>query len=500
MIAEDTLRTIAHIFCGDMEEYFSYKTGPKLVGFFNSYFKANDVYTQGFPSRWIYVYNKLVEMINQNQFDQFLNVILSKEYLMKDMDLSQVLAVEHSQKIFNRFNEIFNKDLYKITLSQGKYRLIEINSDLIKLGNGGFANVFKQKSTGLVIKQLKDDFLSDVGIRSRFKREFEITKSLSNLYGIIEVYSFDKSSCSYTMELAEKTLEDYILMNTLNDDIRISCIRQILYIMTQVHKKDVIHRDLSPNNIFLISGQLKIADFGLGKDLNVFTSHQTLNTNSVGQYYYCAPEQFMMLRDGDKRSDIYSLGRIINFIMTGKPTDSHHMFRSVAEKATNSDASYRFADAEQLSAFFEKSVAYHKKEDLEKIVTMKIGNGLWDEMVESFIYELSAEKLSELILSNKADDALLHFMSIDDAHATFVMQSVDSGYVAVCGNSFASYDAFARFSYNVLIGTFPYVIKEIAANILRCVAKEVNRFYAQHLIDDIKKIGIESTLEEILDS
>ena len=63
---------------------------------------------------------------------------------------------------------------------------------------------------------------------------------------------------------------------------------------------------------------------------------------------------------------------------------------------------------------------------------MKIGNGLWDEMVESFIYELSAEKLSELILSNKADDALLHFMSIDDAHAAFVMQSVDIGYVAVC--------------------------------------------------------------------
>lgn len=77
---------------------------------------------------------------------------------------------------------------------------------------------------------------------------------------------------------------------------------------------------------------LKVADFGLGKDLQVFTSHQTLHTNAMGQYYYCAPEQFMMLKDADKRSDVYSLGRVINFIMTGDARNSHHIYRSVAEK------------------------------------------------------------------------------------------------------------------------------------------------------------------------
>ena len=82
---------------------------------------------------------------------------------------------------------------------------------------------------------------------------------------------------------------------------------------------------------------IKIADFGLGKDLNVFTSHQTMHTNAVGQFYYCAPEQFMMLKDGDKRSDVYSLGRVINFIMTGDPRNSHHIYRNIAEKATNSN-------------------------------------------------------------------------------------------------------------------------------------------------------------------
>ena len=150
------------------------------------------------------------------------------------------------------------------------------------------------------------------------------------------------------MEPAETTLEKYIKDNSLTDTIKINCIRQVLFVMSEVHKRDIIHRDISANNIFIMSGIVKIADFGLGKDLNIFNSHNTFLTRGVGQYVYCAPEQFMMLKDGDKRSDVYSLGRVINFIMTGDPRDSHHIFRSVAEKATNENAAYRYADAGQL--------------------------------------------------------------------------------------------------------------------------------------------------------
>lgn len=60
---------------------------------------------------------------------------------------------------------------------------------------------------------------------------------------------------------------------------------------------------------------------------------------------------------------LYSLGRTLNFIMTSDPGDSHHAFRSVAEKATNSDASYRYADAGQLSVFFEGSGSSNRYTD-----------------------------------------------------------------------------------------------------------------------------------------
>lgn len=115
---------------------------------------------------------------------------------------------------------------------------------------------------------------------------------------------------------AEQTYENYITANSLDDASKITCIRQILYTMKEVHSRNILHRDLSPTNIFIYHGRLLLADFGLGKDLNILHSHQTLLTNQVGQFLYCAPEQFMLLKESSKRSDVYSLGRIINFTMT----------------------------------------------------------------------------------------------------------------------------------------------------------------------------------------
>lgn len=502
MLTSDSLREISNIFCGDTTNFYTYKQGYKLVDFFNSNFGTKDVYRSGFPSRWAYVHDKLVDLINSHQIDNFFNVILSKSYLMQEQSLSEVEAAEKIASINAEFNRIIHRDLCKITQSNGQYHLVKENDDLEPIGNGGFANVYLQKSTGLVVKKLKDDYLTDTGIRSRFQREFNITKSLQDVSGIIQVYTFDEGSYSYTMEHAEMTLEKYVETSNLSDEIKLNCIRKILDIITEVHKRDIIHRDISPNNIFIISGMIKIADFGLGKDLNVFTSHQTIHTNAVGQYFYCAPEQFMLLKDGDKRSDVYSLGRVINFIMTGDPRNSHHIYRSIAEKATNSDAAYRYADAEQLSIFFEKVVSYKQKAENQTRIDVKINKKIFDDEIESYIYDLSAKKISEIIFHKQEGfvDVLLAFMKTSDDHALHIIQSIDKSYQEICGRTFVAYDPFAYFAYLVLSNGFPYVVNETAANILRFVAKDVKRFSAQRLINDIKRIGVEPMIEDILDS
>ena len=112
-----------------------------------------------------------------------------------------------------------------------------------------------------------------------------------------------------------------------------------------MHKRGILHRDLSPTNIFFINGIIKVADFGLGKNINILTSHQTIDTASFGQLFYCAPEQLTLLKEADKSSDVYSLGRIINFVMTGDPNNFSHPLRSISTKATNIDPNYRYENA-----------------------------------------------------------------------------------------------------------------------------------------------------------
>lgn len=501
MLSQQSLTRISKIFCGDEDGLYSYKSGSELVRFFNTHFASNDTYGSGFPSRWIYVHNKFLTMINNNKFDKLLSTILDRKYLMKDLNITEVEAAEQSSKIFDTFNQTIKQDFCLIIQRNNEYFLQKENDDLLLIGEGGFAKVYKQKSTGLIHKKLKDDFLADKSIRSRFKREFEITKSLSDTFGIIEVYSFDDSKCSYTMEQAELTLEHYLDSGNITDDVRLNCIRQILYIMTTVHERNIIHRDLSPNNIFVIHGKIKIADFGLGKDLNIFTSHQTLHTNAVGQIYYCAPEQFMMLKEGDKKSDVYSLGKIINFIMTLNPNNSNHAYRAITTKATNENSAYRFSDAKQLSFYFEKSIEYRNNNDNMTAIKDKIKYGKFDSDIENYIYELSANQICLSLIKEKSfDKCLIHFMKRDEEHAQHIIQNIDSEYQNICNTSFSSYDPFAQFSFNILSGEFSYVVKEIAANILRSIANDINRFFAQKLVEDLKKLGIEPLLEDILNS
>lgn len=201
MIGNNSITQIAHIFCGDAEDYYSYKSGSELVRFFNQHFHAGDVYQSGFPSRWAYVHDKIVGLLNSGRIDSFFSIIFSKEYLMKEKSIGEVAAAELSENIVRKINELLRSDMCRITHKNGKYHLVNDDDDLILIGSGGFANVYKQKSTGLVVKKLKDDFLTDPGIRSRFKREYSITKSLQGEYGIIQVYTFDEENCSYTMEL-----------------------------------------------------------------------------------------------------------------------------------------------------------------------------------------------------------------------------------------------------------------------------------------------------------
>ncbi|MPQ32190.1 serine/threonine protein kinase [Clostridium estertheticum] len=499
MLSNESTRYIANIFIGDIDDFYSYKSGSNLVDFFNDFFGYSDEYKGGFPSRWTFVYDKIIDFINQNKIDAFLNIIIGKSFIMSDVGVNEVEAIELGVNILSNINHHIKKDGYYIIKNNGKFNLIKEDDDLEFIKNGGFAKVYRQKSSGRIIKKLKEELVIDNGIKSRFKREFSITKSLSDIPGIIKVYDFFEDNYSYSMEEAEITLYDYTINNNLSYEKQKKFILQILFIIRQVHERGIIHRDISPTNIMITKGNIKISDFGLGKDLNMIQSNQTLHTNAVGQYYYCAPEQFMFLKDGDKKSDVYSLGRVINFILCGSPNMSNHYLRAVTEKAISQSPSDRHKDAYELLKAVEKSIKYNEDDQKIQTVRKKIESGVIDEDVENYIYELDGVKLcNELLKTNKFMLILLSFIEGNDNRASHVLELISDNYRDVCGRVFEDYDTFASISYNILSDNFPFAIKERSAIILNHVAYVVNRFSAQHMVDELIESGIEPLIEEIL--
>lgn len=79
----------------------------------------------------------------------------------------------------------------------------------------------------------------------------------------------------------------------------------------------------------------------------------------------------MMLKDGDKRSDVYSLGRVINFIMTGDPRDSHHIYRSIAKKPQTQMLHTVMQMQDSYLSFLRKRFLISKKQKIKHELTKK---------------------------------------------------------------------------------------------------------------------------------
>ena len=501
LISEDSLRRIIDLFNGDAEEdLFTYKTGSTLVKFFNNNFGFQDSYGQGFPSRWMFTLIKLTELIDMKKVNSFFTLILSKRYLMSEKSVSEVDAVVLSEKILHIFNQHLKADGFVIIKKNDTYELTSEDEDLVYVGEGGFALVYRRKSNGVIVKKLKEEFLLKKDIKSRFKREYDITKSLNDIHGIIEVYAFNAEDYSYTMKYAEQSLHSYITDHSHTFENQLTMLRQVLYIIDRVHTRNIVHRDISPQNILIISGMLHVSDFGLGKDLDMFHSHRTTYTNSFGQFSYCAPEQFMQLKDGDKQSDVYSLGKLINFIITSNPNNYNHIFRSVTEKATNENPHFRYIDAKQLLAAVEKTIAYYNNTERIKVVKEKIEKSIYDEDIENYIYGLKGVELStEIITSPKFIEVVMKFIESNDKRSLEIINLVEESYRECCKTSFSSYDSIAQLAYRILNAEgFSYVTKETAANVLYSIAYEVNRFNAQNLVGKLLDKGIEPMIEDIL--
>jgi response regulator RpfG family c-di-GMP phosphodiesterase len=206
----------------------------------------------------------------------------------------------------------------------GNYRILD------RIGAGGMGVVFKAEHVDLrapvAVKLLSPSHSQDPRVQQRFLAEM---RAVAKLQHPNIVSAMDAGRCSgpnpdsgfqryFVMEfVAGQDVEEYVLAKgPLSAPEACDIVYQIAFALAEAFKHGLVHRDIKPSNVRLTpEGQAKLLDFGLARH---FTSRMTEPGTMLGTIDYMAPEQFRDAGAVDIRADVYGLGGVLYWCLTGQ--------------------------------------------------------------------------------------------------------------------------------------------------------------------------------------
>ncbi len=215
------------------------------------------------------------------------------------------------------------------------------------LGEGGMGRVYEADHTRIerkrvAVKVLRAELASNPEVQGRFQREAEAVAAISHP-NVVSLYDVDRTPQGWPYLVSEllvgTDLSDHLdRVGRLGPVTAIHIATQICDALDTAHRLGVAHRDLKPQNIFLVGDftstgpplrpMVKILDFGLSRFLDGESSSSLTKTGVVmGTPSYMAPEQARGIR-ANHLADIYGVGALVYAMLTGRPPfneDTPHM-------------------------------------------------------------------------------------------------------------------------------------------------------------------------------
>lgn len=235
---------------------------------------------------------------------------------------------------------------------KNKYKKIE------KLGEGGNANVYKvlykKDSFEYALKELKDKHKRCEIRRFRFQNEINIIKYHGNILGIIPIINSSYAGYWYVMPIATpilKYLNDYKLNISGKEYIKfiVNGVKQLSETLINLHKNNISHRDIKPDNIYYYNDRFCFGDFGLASHNNM--SEHTKSDKALGAIFTIAPEMKRNPKQADgKKADVFSLAKTLWMLIKNneKGFDGQYNYHDNTHSLRIENEDIHFVELEEL--------------------------------------------------------------------------------------------------------------------------------------------------------